>query len=175
MGGEEDIAVFEEELDAHINVVCRIQVGTGSGAARAEGGTGPRPVPSREKVCSWGHGIQCGYRSLGLSWPAAACQIWALVSAPRAGLIFLPWAWLPSHPLSVPASAERAAAPPCLGGKASPVLAHIIPWPRGFVTPTLKGQTDAAPVLAQMEAFSLRRQLQLPQAGHSSEERYLCK
>lgn len=97
------------------------------------------------------------------------------MSTPKAGLIFLPWAWLLSHPLSVPARAEGSGSSESgWEGLPGPCSRHIMAS-RPCYSPMLKGQADIAPVLAQIEAFSLRRQLQLPQAGHSREEGCLCK
>lgn len=54
VGGEEDTVTFEEELNAHSHMVCRMQVGTGSGVAEGTAKAG---------LC-WAHRIQYGYPSL---------------------------------------------------------------------------------------------------------------
>lgn len=62
------------------------------------------------------------------------------------------------HTLSLFLQVLRAVeAPPCLGGKASRSLLTSHHGLMALLPPTLKGQTDIAPVLAQIEAFSPRR------------------
>lgn len=180
VGGEEDIPAFEDELDAHVNMVCRIQVGTGSGRARAEGWNWASSRAQPREGLFWGHGIQYGYCSLRSAGLLHACQICSSnlgfgVSSQGWGSSFSPGRGC-FRTLSLFLQALRAVeAPLSLSGKASRSLLTSHHGLMALLPPTLKGQTDIARVLAQIEAFSLRRQLQLPQTGYSSEEGCLCK
>lgn len=58
VGGEEDTATFEEELDAHGHMVCRMQVGTGSGGAGAEGWSWASPSAQLKAGLCWGRRMQ---------------------------------------------------------------------------------------------------------------------
>lgn len=182
MGGEEDTATFEDKLDAHINMVCRIQAGKGSGGARAEGWNWASSSAHLREGLFWGHGIQYGHSSLRLSW-SAACSAGLLLlvksglwcQLPGLGLIFLPWAWLLSHPLSVPASAEGSGGSSVSGWEGLPVPAHITPWPHGLVTPNTQGTDRHSTCLSPDRGLQPQETLQLPQAGYSSKEGCLCK
>lgn len=146
----------------------------GQGQLGQKGGTGPCPVPSREEVYSGAAGYNMDTPALGSAGLLLLVKSGLWCQLPGLGSSFSPGLGC-FHTLSLFLPVLRAVAPPSLGGKAAQVPTHITSWPHGLVTPNIKGQTDIAPVLAQIEALSLRRQLQLPQAGPSSEEGCLCK
>lgn len=104
-----------------------------------------------------------------LSWPADAVRSGLWAQLPGLGSAFSPGLGC-FCTLSLFLQVLGAGAPQSLGGRACRVPAHITLGPHGLVTPNTQGTDSYSTCLrAQIKAFSLRRQLQLPRAGHSSE------